>query len=257
MAEEYRDEDLDGRDDLEPDTSPEDDAGDPAAAFEALRETVEDLAANLTREMTTIRKGVETAFDQIERQGTPVDYSAELGRIVQSLTTVGERLKAVEQSPVLRQGADHYARALERSGDGLVRNAVQQLERQASDLERISGVLASHSRSAFLRKDQDIRMWTAAGFGIIAGMSLLLLLPRFLPFSADSHVASLVMGRDRVSAGYAMIEAADPFTVKKMKWGGQFYDAGGGEILACLENARQTGKDQKCTVSVPAPEKER
>ncbi|RVH97386.1 hypothetical protein CN205_36855, partial [Sinorhizobium meliloti] len=114
MAEEYRDEDLDGRDDLEPDTSPEDDAGDPAAAFEALRETVEDLAANLTREMTTIRKGVETAFDQIERQGTPVDYSAELGRIVQSLTTVGERLKAVEQSPVLRQGADHYARALER-----------------------------------------------------------------------------------------------------------------------------------------------
>ncbi|WP_234840898.1 DUF6118 family protein, partial [Sinorhizobium meliloti] len=99
---------------------------------------------------------------------------------------------------------------------------------------------ASHSRSAFLRKDQDIRMWTAAGFGIIAGMSLLLILPRFLPFSADSHVASLVMGRDRVSAGYAMIEAVDPFTVKKMKWGGQFYDAGGGEILACLENARQT-----------------
>ncbi|WP_029728400.1 DUF6118 family protein, partial [Sinorhizobium meliloti] len=119
------------------------------------------------------------------------------------------------------------------------------------------GVLASHSRSAFLRKDQDIRMWTAAGFGIIAGMSLLLILPRFLPFSADSHVASLVMGRDRVSAGYAMIEAVDPFAVKKMKWGGQFYDAGGGEILACLEKARQTGKDQKCTVTVPAPEKER
>ncbi|CDM60093.1 hypothetical protein LPU83_pLPU83b_0094 (plasmid) [Rhizobium favelukesii] len=81
-------------------------------------------------------------------------------------------------------------------------------------------------------------------------------LARFLPFSADSHVASLVMGRNRIDAGYAMVEAVDPFTVKKMKWGGQFYDAGGGEISARLEKARQTGKDQKCTVTVPAPEKE-
>ena len=31
------------------------DAGDPAAAFDALRETVENLAADLKREMTTIR----------------------------------------------------------------------------------------------------------------------------------------------------------------------------------------------------------
>ncbi|MER8479152.1 hypothetical protein [Mesorhizobium sp. M1163] len=42
---------------------------------------------------------METAFDQIERQGTPVDYSAELGRIVQSLTTLGERLKGRRAIP--------------------------------------------------------------------------------------------------------------------------------------------------------------
>lgn len=243
------------REDMEPEAFHEDDAGDPTAAFEALRETIEDLAADLGREMTTIRKGVESAFDQFERQGAPVDYSAELGRMTQQLATVAERLQAVETSPVLRQGAEHYARVLERSGEGLVRTAVQQLERQASDLERVSNVLASHNRNAFLRKDQDFRMWMAAGIGVIAGAFLLVLLPRFLPFSADARVAALVMGSDRINAASAMIESVDPFALKKMEWGAQFYNAGGGEISVCLEKAKQTGKDQKCTVTVPAPEK--
>ena len=97
-------------------------------------------------------------------------------------------------------------------------------------------------------------MWTAGFVGLVLGMFVILLLPRFLPFSADSHVASLVMGFDRISAGYAMIGAVDPLEVEKMKWGGRFYNASGGEISGCLETARQTGKDQKCTITVPAPE---
>ncbi len=245
----------DDRDEFGPNGSAAD-AGDPAAAFDALRETVESLAGDLTREMTTIRKDVEAAFEEFDRQGPTQDYKPELAQIVQQLAHVGERLQGVEQSPILRQGAQHYAAALERSGEGLVRTAVQQLERQASDLERISSVLASHNKSAFHRKDQDFRMWMAGGIGIIAGAFLLALLPRFLPFSADSRVASLVMGQDRINAAYAMINSVDPQGVKKLQWGAQFYDAGGGEISACLEKARQTGKDQKCTITVPVPAQE-
>lgn len=171
----------------------------------------------------------------------------------QQLAMVVERLQAVETSPVLLQGAEHHARVLERSGEGLVRAAVQQLERQASDLERISSVLAFHNKSAFLRKDQDFRMWMAATIGVIAGAFLLVLLPRFLPFSTDARVAALVMGSSRIDSAYAMIGSVHPFGLKKLKWGGQFYDAGGGEVSACLEKARQTGKDQKCSFTVPAP----
>lgn len=243
----------DDRDEFGPDGSA-DDAGDPAAAFDALRETIESLAGDLTREMTTIRKGVEAAFEEFDRQGPAQDYKPELAQIVQQLAHVGERLQGVEQSPILRQGAQHYAAALERSGEGLVRTAVQQLERQASDLERISSVLASHNRSAFHRKDQDFRMWMAGIVGVFAGIFLILLLPRFLPFSADSRVASLVMGNDRINAAYAMINSVDPVGVKKLQWGAGFYEASGGEISACLEKARQTGKDQKCTITVPVPE---
>jgi len=241
----------DDREGFEPEVLDED-AGDPAAAFDALRRTVDTLAGDLTREMTTIRKGVEAAFEEFDRHGPQQDYKPELAQIVQQLAHVAERLHGVEQSPILRQGAQHYAAALERSGEGLVRTAVQQLERQAADLERAGRNLASYTQSAYDRKSQDFRMWTAGLVGLVLGIFLILLLPRFLPFSADSHVASLVMGFDRVSAGYAMIGAADPLEVEKMKWGGRFYNASGGEISACLETAKQTGKDQKCTITVPA-----
>ena len=61
-------------------------------------------------------------------------------------------------------------------------------------------------------------MWMAAGVGVVVGVFLILLLPRFLPFSADSRVASLVMGQDRISAAYAMINSVDPLGVKKLEW---------------------------------------
>ena len=243
----------DDREGFEPEAL-EEDAGDPAAAFDALRRTVDTLAGDLTREMTTIRKGVEAAFEEFDRHGPPQDYKPELAQIVQQLAHVAERLHGVEQSPILRQGAQHYAAALEHSGEGLVRTAVQQLERQAADLERAGRNLTAYTKSAYDRKSQDFRMWMAGLVGLFVGIFLILLLPRCLPFSADSHVASLVMGFDRISAGYAMIGAADPLEVEKMKWGGRFYNASGGEISACLETARQTGKDQKCTITVPAPE---
>lgn len=230
------------------------DAGDPAAAFDALRRTIETQGAQIAAEMTVIRRGLEAAFDQLDKIGPPQDYKPELAQLVQQFAGVAERLHGVEQSPILRQGPEHYAARLERGGEGLVRTAVQQLERQASDLERISAVLASHNKSAFHRKDQDFRMWMAGLVGVFVGIFLILLLPRFLPFSADSRVASFVMGQDRINAAYAMINSVDPQGVKKMEWGAGFYDASGGEISACLEKARQSGKDQKCTITVPAPE---
>ena len=245
----------DDREGFEPEALDED-TSDPAAAFDALRRTIETQGAQIGAEMTVMRRGLEAAFDQLEKIEPQADYKPQLAQLVQALDGVAERLHGVEQSPILRQGAQHYAAALERSGEGLVRTAVQQLERQASDLERISSVLASHNRSAFHRKDQDFRMWMAAGVGVVVGVFLILLLPRFLPFSADSRVASLVMGQDRISAAYAMINSVDPLGVKKLEWGAGFYDASGGEISACLEKARQTDKDQKCTITVPAPAQE-
>jgi hypothetical protein len=256
MAEDQYDDDRDARngDGLEADTFPEDEADDAAAAFEALRATMESLAADLTREMTTIRKGVEFTLDQMERRGAPVDYSAELGRMNQNQATTNERLQGIEQSPTLKHGPEHYARVLERSGEGLVRAAVQQIERQASDLERAGRQLATHTKSAYDRKSQDFRVWMAAGVGLVVGAFLLLLLPRFLPFSADSSVASLIMGTDRVSAGRAIIQAADPKQAGDISTAGWVYATNRAAIDKCVADMFKSRQEQRCTLTLPVVE---
>nr|WP_274532626.1 DUF6118 family protein [Aureimonas sp. Leaf460] len=82
-----------------------------------------------------------------------------------------------------------------------------------------------------------------------------MILPRFLPYSADSHVASLVMGRDRVSAGMALIEAADPKKARNIEWSSQFYENNAGGIGSCFEAGAETGKNQTCTITVGPPVK--
>jgi hypothetical protein len=112
----------DDREGIEPEALDED-AGDPAAAFDALRRTIETQGAQIGAEMTVMRRGLEAAFDQLEKIEPAQDYKPQLAQLVQALGVVAERLHGVEQSPILRQGATHYAALLERSGEALIRTA--------------------------------------------------------------------------------------------------------------------------------------
>ncbi|GHD21174.1 DUF6118 family protein [Tianweitania populi] len=172
-----------GLEDLDTDILNNEDANDPAAvAFEALRNTVETLAADLTREMMTIRSGIEFALDRMEQRGAPVDYSPEIGRMERNQAETNERLQAIEQSSALKHGPEHYARVIENSGESLVRTAAQHLERQASDLERAGRNLSAHVASARERNRQNRWFIIAAFCGMLAGVVLTLFLPAMLPF---------------------------------------------------------------------------
>jgi hypothetical protein len=242
----------DDREGFEPEASP-DDAGDPAAAFEALRRTVEKQGGQIGAEMTVIRRGVEAAFDQFEKYRQPPDYGPDLGKIIQFLAQVDERLEAVEQSPILRNGPEHYARALERSGEGLVRTAALELEGKGRDLEREALNLAAYTKSAYDRESQDLRMWVAGGVGLVAGVFLILLLPRILPFAADTHVAAIVLGQDRWNAGVTMMQTADPGRWRGVADAWQLARDNAEAISQCAEAARTAGADQRCTITVKAP----
>lgn len=158
----------------------EEDSGDPAAAFDALRRTIETQGAQIGAEMTVMRRGIEAAFDQLEKIEPQADYKPQLAQLVQALDNVAERLHGVEQSPILRQGAQHYAGVLERSGEALVRNAAQQLERHAFDLERVSRNLSARVSGARERGRQNKWVISAAAFGIIIGVLATLFMPRIL-----------------------------------------------------------------------------
>jgi len=242
----------DDREGFEPGASAED-AGDPAAAFEALRRTVETQGKQLGAEMTVIRRGVEAAFDQFEKFQQPTDYGPDLGRIVQHFAHVAERLEALEQSPILRNGPEHYARALERSGESLVRTAAQQFENESRDFQRVARDLAEHVAGVRQRHVQNRLLWIVGAAGVLAGIVLTLFLPALLPFSAAPRVASFVMAERPWQAGMILMEFANAEAWNRVVDADQLLGANTAEVAACRETAGRTGEAQSCTITVPAP----
>ncbi|KQT59810.1 MULTISPECIES: DUF6118 family protein [unclassified Aureimonas] len=110
----------------------------------------------------------EEARSKVE--GPMRQIAGAIERDPQGLAVVGERLKAIEASPILQNGPEHYARVLERGGESLVRTAAQQLERQAADLEHAGNRLAAYTNSAYDRRSQDVWMWMVCGFGLVLGI---------------------------------------------------------------------------------------
>ncbi len=82
---------------------------------------------------------------------------------------------------------------------------------------------------------------------------LILLLPRFLPFSADTHVAATVIGQDRWNAGVTMMRVADPRSWRGVADSSQLVRDNAEAIGQCAEAARTAGSDQQCTITVKAP----
>ncbi|MFG1366001.1 DUF6118 family protein [Xanthobacter versatilis] len=242
----------DDREGFEPEALDED-AGDPAAAFDALRRTIETQGAQIGAEMTVMRRGLEAAFDQLEKIEPQADYKPQLAQLVQALDSVAERLHGVEQSPILRQGAQHYAAVLERGGEGLVRTAVQQLERQAADLERAGRNLAAHVAGARERDRQNLWLVVAFAIGLLAGALVMLFLPRLLPFSAAPRVASVVMGETPWRAGMSLMAFDSPDSWQRVASADQLIEANREAVAACWEAARTAGADQRCTITVKAP----
>ena len=234
-------------------TRGEHDAGDPAQAFEALRASVETMARELAGEMTVIRKGVEAAFDEFEKFQQPPDYGRDLGAIVQQLAHVGECLQAVEQSPILRQGAEYYAARLERGGRDMMEKAQQAFSRQAGDLERMTGNLARHVVGARERHQQDRWLWGAGAAGLVAGVLLTLFLPRVLPGSVDMAVAATIMNADRWNAGIALMQSGSPAGWRGLADASNLVRANTDVLTRCAEAAAKAKKDQDCTIIVKAP----
>jgi hypothetical protein len=107
------------------DTTEQDQAeSDPARAFEALR-----------AEVGAVRRAME-ALPEAWEEVRPPDYSSDLGRISKSLATAATKLEAMETHPALRLTPEQHQAAVARAAEGLMRDALQKLDRAAQEAER-------------------------------------------------------------------------------------------------------------------------
>ncbi|BCH68448.1 hypothetical protein RvVAT039_pl12810 (plasmid) [Agrobacterium vitis] len=224
-----------------------------AQAFEALRRTLEKLARDVGGEMVVIRKGVEAAFDRQEKFQQPADYSEDLGQIVQNQIVLAEHLAAIEKSPALKNGPDHYARVLENVAERISANVSRMIESRSRDLDRVSSNLDGYVNGARDRRLQDRWLSGAGVGGLLLGILLTLFAPRVLPGSIDAVVASTAMNADHWNAGISLMQSGSPTGWHGLMVANNLFRDNQEALNACSEAAVRAKKDQRCTITVSAP----
>jgi hypothetical protein len=221
----------------------EDEADEAVKAFEALRRAIDKRGTATAVELKTIRKGVEALFDQVETLQARPDYAGDLAELKKYLAFV---VKVLNDSPIVKEGVGVF----ERAGEGLVRTAAQTLDQKAQRFDSAAFTLERITQGIRDQRAQRVQLAIAAGFGLVAGVVILLLLPRLLPFDADSHVAAAVMGKSRWNAGAAIMQAAQPDGWKAVIENAQLGQDNADVLARCRQAAAKAGQAQKCVVKV-------
>lgn len=223
---------------------PEDDEDatvDAARAFEALR-----------AEVAGLRQAVE-ALPAAWEASRPPDTSVTLGVIVKGLANVAGQLEGIERHPALRLTPEQHRQAITQASEKLLHEKAREFDRMlqgvASERRQLGELICS------ARKRGEQRAWLVL-IGLAALVAGLLLSPLAigaLPFGLDGRVAALIMGEDRWDAGAALMRAGSPETWNELAAATQLARANDVKLGSCREAASKAGKDQRCTITVPAP----
>jgi hypothetical protein len=183
----------------------DDPAPDAAQAFEDLR-----------AEVSVMRRAIET-LPGAWQENQPPDYSPDLGRIAKGLAAVAAQLDDINKHPAIRMTPEQHRQAIAQAGSGLMREAVQKLDRVTHDAERERQQLAD--LIGVVRTKRDQRFWLIAIPVMIACVTLFAspVLLGWLPFGLPSQVAALIMNEDRWDAGQTLMSEASPEAYEKMK----------------------------------------
>ena len=152
---------------------------DPAKAFEALRQTVTDLGAAVEArhkhfdvELTNTRKGIETAFEKLAAIQKPVDYTADMARLLKSLEGLRQRTQAIEQTAALKLSPDENDRILTRAGEKHIQSAAESIEAGTRGVKDAAGFIDYYLDPARKRQTQDSELVTMAAWCAVVGFVL-------------------------------------------------------------------------------------
>lgn len=219
----------------------EDQAGDPAQAFEDLR-----------AEVSVLRRAIE-GLPAMMRENRSPDYSQDLAILGKGLDEIGQQLETVLASPALNLTPEQQGQGIARAGSALVREAAQRLDRAAQEAERERARLSAFIGQAWAQ-DRQLRLlcWTG-GVAFAAGLLLSPIIASLAPLGLNTRVAALVMREDRWTAGEELMRAANPAGWDRLAADAHLVDDNREVIVPCRIEAGRTGKTQRCTVTIKPP----
>ena len=189
-----------------------DDLGRHEEAEEPMDASAGDASAEdgAERAFEAIRAEVAAMRRHLEEGASAPDYSPTLGAMAKELKAVSARLDGIEQHPALRMTPASYRReieALARSTATVASRPYADSLRDAQAVTRQLEALAGRVRD---RREQQRSLAIAAGFGVVGGVLLWLLLVELLPGGAGTWLAARPFGGSRWNAGAALMREADP-----------------------------------------------
>lgn len=220
----------------------EDQAGDPAQAFEDLR-----------AEVSVLRRAIE-GLPASMREHRPPNYSQDLAILGKGLDEIGQSLETVLASPALNLTPEQQGQGIARAGSALVRDAAQRLDRAAQEAERERSRLSGLIGQAWARDRQVRLLCWAGGVAFAAGLLLSPILAGLAPFGLNTRVAALVMREDRWMAGGELMRAANPEAWNRFVADTRFVGDNREAVEACRAEATLTGKTRRCTVAAAPQE---
>lgn len=173
--------------------------GEAARAFEALRE-----------EVASLRKGIELVYRQ-GQEAKSVDYSLTLGQMAKTLQALQQCLEAIEGKPALGMTPEVYRERIEETGQFVGQAAGRALSEGAAAQSAATREL--REVAGRVRTAQEQRQWlvTVGVVGVLGGLVLWMILVAALPWGGGTWLASLPLaGGDRWQAGQVLLQAANP-----------------------------------------------
>ncbi len=218
-------------------------ATDAAQAFEALR-----------AEVALQRRAVEALGDALEGQAAP-DLSVDIARILKGQAQVlqsMEGLQKLQYHPVLRMTPDEHGQAIINAGADAVRETAGQLRYAAQSVENEARRLASLVGAGVAKgRQRQLLVWTA-GVALVAGLLLSPVLVRSLPVALSSHVAAFLVKEDRWQAGERLMQLVNPGQWPSAAEAMRLARTNEAALVGCRSQAAKTGREQRCTIVVPA-----
>jgi hypothetical protein len=220
-------------------TTPQEDAADPAKAFEDLR-----------AEVSVLRRAVE-ALPRVIQENRPPDYVKDLGVLAEGLDNVTHQLDKIQKYPFLNMTPQQHGQEIAQAGSTMLREAAQKLDYAANIADRDRDNLKTMIGTA-RRKDEQ-RMWLirAGVAGVVLGLILFTFLAHALPFGLDGRVAAAVMGASRWDAGTALMQAGNPDSWTLLAADTNLIAANRDKIAACRAATTKTKQEEPCTIIVP------
>ena len=204
----------------------EDDNGDPAIAFDNLTQVVAAVAASQAR--------IETVVDAVQKR---------LPNLKPSIDAMAVTLAKIGMNSASLAAQQNEAR-------GAIVAAIAPLVKEIKDQRGETSLLVGVARA----QDQQARMlWMTNGataitcIGLSLGMAALARKPVAPPPEKTAVEAW--------EAGALSMSAANPELWDKLMSRWKLVDITTITLEACATKAKDTGKDQLCTVSIPAPKK--